>query len=65
MGKPRTTRLRYVASRDPNRLVEFLNSIGFRVQIYGSPQWNGKKWFLWFVPPDEIGIDIVPQDLDS
>lgn len=40
----------------------FTNSLGVRIQVYGSPQWDGKKWYLWFVPNDE-GADIKSIDL--
>jgi hypothetical protein len=61
--KPATTRLRYVSAKRPELLVLFLSRLGFRVQIYGSPVWDGKRWFLWFVPPDDIAIDIKSVDL--
>lgn len=63
MGKPLQTRLRYVSARKPAELVQFLAKLGFRVQIYGSPVWDGKRWYLWFVPPDEVGIDVRSIDL--
>ncbi len=61
---PKTTRLRYVSSSDPDKLVLWTNKLGVRVQIYGSPQFNGKKWYLWFVPND-LGEDIAPINLDE
>lgn len=57
-----TTRLRFVSARRPEQIVEFLNRLGFRVQIYGSPVWDGKRWFLWFVPPDN-GADVKSSSL--
>lgn len=64
MSGPKTTRLRFVTAKAPEDLVAFLDSLGVRVQIYGQPVWNGKKWFLWFVPSD-AGGDIPSVDLDS
>ena len=61
---PKTTRLRYFAAKNPNDLVLFLDQLGTRIQVYGSPQWNGKKWYLWFVPNDR-GNDIKSLDLDT
>ena len=59
---PKFTRLRFVTAKDPNKIVSFLEAIGTRVQIYGSPVWDGKKWFLWFVPNDR-GIDVESKNL--
>jgi len=62
MSKPITTRLRYASAKKPEVLVQFTNSLGVRVQIYGAPQWDGKKWYLFFVPSDD-GADIKSIDL--
>lgn len=64
MQKPVTTRLRFAFTKDPLRIPQWLNTLGVRIQIYGSPIWDGKKWYLWFVPNDE-GQDIAPIDLDG
>lgn len=61
---PATTRLRYVAAKKPETIVAFLNNIGMRVQIYGSPVWDGTRWTLWFVPPDDIHKDIQSVRID-
>ncbi len=49
---PKTTRLRFVRSKKADNLILFLENLGVRVQIYGAPVWDGKKWYLWFVPDD-------------
>lgn len=59
---PSVTRLRYVIAKAPADLVDFLTSLGRRVQIYGAPVWDGKRWVLWFVP-DDRGADIQSVDL--
>ncbi len=64
MERAKTTRLRWVSSKDANNLSLWLDKLGTRVQIYGAPQWNGKQWFLWYVPND-FGADIKSIDLDS
>lgn len=61
--KPTHTRLRYVSARKPKDLQIYLQRLGFRVQIYGAPVWDGKRWFLWFVPPDDDRRDIPSVDL--
>lgn len=55
--RPITTRLRYVSAKNADDLVQFLDRLGVRVQIYGAPVWDGKRWYLWFVPSD-VGADI-------
>ena len=64
MSKPITTRLRFVASRKPERIVAFFNGLGFRVQIYGAPVFDGKRWFAWFIPSDESSVDVLSRVLD-
>lgn len=56
MSKPITTRLRFVSAASPERIVEYLDRLPYRVQIYGAPVWNGRRWFLWFVPPDNVAL---------
>lgn len=64
MGRPATTRLRYVAAKKPESLVQYLAVLGMRVQIYGAPVWDGKRWVLWFVPPDDMAVDVKSVQLD-
>ncbi len=63
MGKPDTTRLRFVRSKDPGMLTKFCDKLGVRIQIYDI-EFAQKKWHLWFVPSDE-GNDIPSGDLDG
>ncbi len=58
MSRPITTRLRFVNAKTQEDLTGFLDRLGFRVQIYGAPVWDGKTWTLWFVPPDDIAKDV-------
>jgi len=59
---PKITRLRYVSAKKPQDIVAFFAALGVRVQLYGSPTYDGKRWFAWFVPNDE-GADIKSIDL--
>lgn len=56
------TRLRFVSAKTAEELPAFLTALGRRVQIYGAPVWDGKRWYLWFVPSDR-GADIKSIDL--
>lgn len=62
MTRPGTTRLRFVSAKNPQLIVDFCDRLGVRIQIYGAPQWDGKRWFLWFVPSD-TGADIKSINL--
>jgi hypothetical protein len=53
-----------VSSKDPKALALFLEKLGRRVVMLGPPQWNGKKWLLWFMP-NEKGDDVKSLDLDE
>lgn len=64
MEIPKVTRLRFARSSDPAMLQAWLESLSVRVQIHGCPQWDGKAWWLWFIP-DDRGADIPSMDLDS
>lgn len=64
MDLPKVTRLRYLKSRKPERFQEFLTALGVRVQVYGQPVWDGKSWWLWFVP-DDRGEDLPSVNLDE
>lgn len=61
--KPLVTRLRFARSKDPEMLTAFLGRLTMRVQIYSIAH-DGKKWVLWFVPPDDIAKDVKNVDLD-
>ena len=61
---PSYTRLRFAKSRKPELLQQWLKLLGVRVQIYGAPVYDGKAWYLWFVP-DDSGEDINSIDLDQ
>lgn len=63
MELPKETRLRYVYSKDPSKFELWLQALGSRVQIYNMV-WNGKAWYLWFVPNDK-GADVKSFNLDE
>ncbi len=56
MKLPKFTRLRWVSSKDQNKLVRFLEALTFRVQIY-QIVWNGSEFVMFFVPDDSVAID--------
>lgn len=62
------TRLRYVSSKNPDVILDYLNkALGYKVEIKGNPTFAQNKWFLWFVLPDNItlGKEVLFGDLDK
>lgn len=54
MAEITTTRLRFVSAKDPKDLGLFLDQLAFRVEIKGQPVWNGSRYILFFVIPDNV-----------
>jgi len=64
MAIPQVTRLRFVQAKEPEVIQFFLSRLPCRVQIYGAPVWDGERWTLWFIPPDNDGIDVKSVRLE-
>lgn len=62
MNLPKTTRLRFIRSKDAETITMWCDGLGVRIQIYDLEFVKG-KWYLWFVPSDD-GADIPSGDLD-
>ena len=59
------TRLRYVCSKSPDRILEYLNKLlGYKVEIKGNPTFVNKKWYLWFILPEDLLKEYIYGDLD-
>lgn len=62
------TQLRFVSSKDAERIAVYCNTLGYKVEIKGNPFFNpkDKKWYLWFIIPDIIDskLEAVSGDLD-
>lgn len=52
-GEIRSTRLRYISAKDPDLLSVAISSLPFKVEVKG-PVFDGKRWFIWFVIPDNV-----------
>lgn len=51
------TRLRYVRSKDPEKILEYVNSmLAYKIEIKGSPSFVKGKWYLWFVLPENKAL---------
>jgi len=52
------TRLRFIKSKDPDRLVEYLSVIlPYKIEIKGNPVFSKGKWYLWFVLPENDKLE--------
>lgn len=49
----RSTRLRYVTSRDLDLLLRWVELLPFKIEIKGQPTKNGNRWIMFFVPTEE------------
>lgn len=52
----KSTRLRYIRAKSIDDLSEFVSSLPFKIEIKGYPVKDGKRWLLWFIPPDSVEI---------
>lgn len=60
------TRLRYVCSKDPDLIVEYANKlVAYKIEIKGNPIFVQKKWFLWFILPEDLMQELPFGDLDK
>ena len=58
------TRLRYFSSKNPDDIVEIVNSLPHKIEIKGTPVYDGKKFYLFYIQPDNIK-DLFIGDLDE
>lgn len=48
----KSTRLRFVSSKDATKLVEFVDGLPFKIEIKGAPVLKQDTFYLFFVIPD-------------
>lgn len=58
----KSTRLRYLSAKTPEEISISISRLPFKVELK-SLQFNGSRWVVWFVLPEEEGIDFVNLDL--
>lgn len=61
MEDVRNTRIRFISAKDPRIIERAINSLQFKVEIKHGPEWNGQKFYCWFVIPDTVE-DLVSID---
>lgn len=65
MEKTKNTRLRYVKSKSADSIIEYTNRLlPYKVEIKGNPVFVDKKWYLWFVIPEDNMKEMPFGDLD-
>lgn len=66
MGDVLMTRLRLLKSKDKMRILEFVNTLTYKIEIKTISYCPiDKKWTLWFVPDEAIEVtDSLMLDLD-
>jgi len=57
----RTTRLRFISSRDPGALSEALDLLPFKVELKQIVKDKG-LWFAWFIIPELPGLDFENKE---
>lgn len=50
----KNTRLRFIAAKTAGEISLAVSSLPFKVEIKGNPVFDGKRWILWFVIPDNV-----------
>jgi len=59
------TKLRYVKSVDPDKLVEYTNKLlAYKIEIKGNPIFVKGSWYLWFNLPDKLLVEFPFGNLD-
>jgi hypothetical protein len=59
------TKLRYIKTKNPDRVVEYTNKLlGYKVEIKGAPVYSKGAWFLWFVLPEDLMKEMPFGDID-
>jgi hypothetical protein len=59
------TRLRFIRAKKVETIIKYVNQLGYKIEIKGGITWDGKKYLLAFIPPDEETLKEAPfGDLD-
>lgn len=53
-----TTRLRYISAKTQEEILAGVEALGFKVEIKNI-LWDGKLYTIWFVLPENEGIEFT------
>lgn len=60
-----STRLRWVASKDPDKVILYVNSLPYKIEIKGGIIFAKNKFYLSFVLPENPNMkELTFGDLD-
>ena len=60
-----STRLRWVASKDPDKLLVYVNSLPYKIEIKGGMIFAKNKFYLSFILPENPNLKEMPfGDID-
>lgn len=50
------TRFRYIRSKSLQKIMEYINTLPYKIEIKGGVTWDGKKYLVSFVPPEDKNL---------
>jgi hypothetical protein len=59
----KSTRLRYISAKTAAALTAAVSALPFKVEIKGGPTLRGGRWYVFFVLPENPGIDFKNLEL--
>lgn len=59
----KSTRLRYVSAKTAHEVSQIIDRLPFKVEIKGGPVFAQKRWFIFFVIPEIVGLDFDNLDM--
>ncbi len=60
-----STKLRYIKSKKEENLIQYVNTLPYKIEIKGAPLFVKNKWFLWFNLSDESFKEVPSGDIDK
>ncbi len=63
--RPISTFLRYVWSKDPNKVAIYINNLPYMIEKAGAYAEKGKHYFVFILPEDlDLTLEVASGDLD-
>jgi hypothetical protein len=60
------TLLRFVFSKDPEAIINWINGLPYKVELKGNPLIHGNKFYVFYILPEhELVKEIPGGDLDE
>jgi hypothetical protein len=55
--QPKASRLRFISAKTADAVSSAVSQLPFKVELK-SVQWDGKRWYAWFILPEDERIDL-------